>query len=167
MRILVFCRDSQSVDSSMLQLLSDNPGLADFILEALVQEPLQRSASIQSTSSTTSTCSENTESVDSCGCEEESSCSSIDSVFAGETLVSGDRYRRDASKLGSGRAIEFLELARTRLQQSEYAALFELFCSLNETEVTEEMEGRIWALVHLDSELTRWFQTFFPSLARM
>ncbi|GAQ89581.1 hypothetical protein KFL_005390010 [Klebsormidium nitens] len=165
--ILLREKESQSIDTSMLQLLSANPSLADFILESLVQEPLQTSASVQSTSSTSSTCSENSESDYSCGCEEESSYSSVDSVSAGENSFTSDRYRRDASKLDSERALEFLEIARDRLQQSEYAALFESFCSFNEREVTEEMEGRIWALVNLDREVTLRFQTLFPSLPRM
>eukprot|EP00243_Klebsormidium_subtile_P011196 TRINITY_DN6269_c0_g1_i1.p1 TRINITY_DN6269_c0_g1~~TRINITY_DN6269_c0_g1_i1.p1 ORF type:complete len:240 (-),score=20.67 TRINITY_DN6269_c0_g1_i1:474-1193(-) len=165
--ILLRERESQSIDPSMLQLLSENPALADFVLEGLAQEPLHKSASVQSTSSTSSTCSESLESIDICGYEEECSSSSLGSVFLGEALVPLDRYRRDASKIGSGRAIEFLELARNCLQQSEYAALLELFCSFDEMEVTEEMEERMWALISLDCELTCRFQMLFPSLSRM
>jgi hypothetical protein len=173
----LFHRGDWSVDpGSVLQLLGESPGLVDFLLELLVQDPIQEQPSTAAhlSTPTSSTCSGSVISLEAQSLDDEDSAWSTletESSYEDECIASTSppligRYKQDASKIESGQAIEFLELARSRLSHGDYASLLEVFCSLHKVEeVTEKMEMEIWALVSLDSELTLSFQKLFPSLA--
>jgi hypothetical protein len=158
---------------SVLQLLGESPGLVEFLLELLVQDPIQGQPSTAGhlSTPTSSTCSgsvdtQSLDDGDSAWSTLETESSYEDECIASTSSPLIGRYKQDASKIESGQAIEFLELARSRLSHGDYDSLLEVFCSLHDVEeVTEKMEKEIWALVSLDSELTLSFQRLFPSLA--